>query len=153
MASAKFEDILAVLGKRTDGTEFAELSKRLGKPVETATRTGKTFEFQEIGITLSARMIDWTFDTLLVQFKTFSASALSEIQGGDNRDTIEKKLGVAPISIAYPKSTPKDPSRPPGERSFTEEHCEKYDVPPYLYTFVFDSPTAPVSTLTIRRIK
>jgi hypothetical protein len=153
MASAKFDDIIAVLGKRIDGTEFAKASEQLGKAVETPTRTGKTFEFQDTGITLSARMIDWTFDTLLVQFAKFSAPALSGIVTGDNRDAIEKKLGVTPISIAYPKSTPKDPSRPPGERSFTEEHYEKYDVPPYLYTFMFDNPTAPVSTLTIRRIK
>ena len=153
MTKSPFDDIVAMLGKRVDGTDFIALTARLGKPIETATRSGKSFEYQDWGLTLSARMIDWTFDTLLVQFEKFPGAALSGIVAGDDRDAIETKLGIKPISIAYPKSTPKDPSRPPGERSFTEEHCEKYDVPPFLYTFVFEKSSAPATSLTIRRIK
>lgn len=159
-----YERLFDLLDRPLDDPKWLELLAELGEPSstydvgnETASSWTKRFDFYDYGFNVMYDLnqkifasISFSFTTKAVKsgmVQSFKGLLHAGIKSTDTRDEVELRMGERPYY-----STDPDLRRKLGSTNASDDsrsHWEKYELPPYHFTFIFDSIDEGISLLGI----
>jgi hypothetical protein len=142
------ELVMELIGKRDDSPEFQNFLRVVGEP-STVDKVGsmKSYSFYQLGLDFDYETVRQSFDSITFELDTAGIRS-GEIQPythdlpvgiklTDSCAEVERKLGVKPESSYWVEGCQ---SSHCDAKSRASDYWQHYQVPPYYFTFIFDSP-------------
>jgi hypothetical protein len=151
-----YQRLASLLGKCDNDEAFKAFLAEFGEPSFTyEVGPAKFYRFNKLGFGICYSNKHNRFCALDFHFvsrkskhediEPFRGDLPSGIEPTDSRGEVERKLGISPYYASSPKNMP----IPEGKSCGSVTHWEKYDIPPYRFTFVFDAKGERLRLLSI----